>query len=37
MKDGLIVETGTADEVFGQPSEPYTRQLIDALPSLDVA
>jgi peptide/nickel transport system ATP-binding protein len=37
MKDGRIVETGTADEVFGQPSEPYTRQLIDALPSLDVA
>jgi len=37
MKDGRIVETGTADEVFGQPREPYTRQLIDALPSLDVA
>jgi peptide/nickel transport system ATP-binding protein len=34
MKAGRVIETGTADEVFSQPSEPYTRQLIDALPSL---
>jgi peptide/nickel transport system ATP-binding protein len=37
MKDGRIVESGTADEIFNYPSEPYTRQLIDSLPSLDVA
>ena len=37
MKDGRIVEAGTAEEIFSQPREPYTRQLIDALPSLDVA
>jgi peptide/nickel transport system ATP-binding protein len=34
MKEGRVIETGTADEVFSRPSEPYTRQLIDALPSL---
>jgi peptide/nickel transport system ATP-binding protein len=37
MKDGRIVESGTADQIFNRPSEPYTRQLVDALPSLDVA
>jgi ABC-type glutathione transport system ATPase component len=34
MKDGAIVETGPVRRVFTSPSHPYTRQLIDAVPSL---
>jgi peptide/nickel transport system ATP-binding protein len=37
MTDGRIVESGTAEDIFSHPAEPYTRQLIDALPSLNVA
>ena len=33
MKDGCVVETGTAEEVFDHPSQPYTRQLVEAVPS----
>jgi peptide/nickel transport system ATP-binding protein/oligopeptide transport system ATP-binding protein len=29
---GRIVETGTADEVFGNPRHPYTRALLSAIP-----
>jgi peptide/nickel transport system ATP-binding protein len=35
MKDGRIVESGSADEVFTRPREPYTRALLAALPTLD--
>ncbi|MGW4353162.1 dipeptide ABC transporter ATP-binding protein [Nocardia sp. NPDC004582] len=35
MKDGRIVETGTAAEVLGTPKHEYTRRLIEAAPSLD--
>lgn len=34
MKDGRAVETGTADEVFNHPQEPYTRELLAAVPSV---
>jgi peptide/nickel transport system ATP-binding protein len=34
MKDGRVVESGTADEVFEQPRDPYTRRLLTALPRL---
>jgi peptide/nickel transport system ATP-binding protein len=32
MQKGKIVETGTADEVFHEPKEEYTRQLVEAIP-----
>ncbi|MEM8744213.1 MAG: ABC transporter ATP-binding protein, partial [Pseudomonadota bacterium] len=32
MRNGLIVEQGTADEVLNHPQHPYTRALIDAVP-----
>ena len=34
MKDGHVVERGTAAEVFGAPKDPYTRRLLDAVPHL---
>ena len=34
MKSGRIVEQGKTDEVFDNPSDAYTRQLIDAAPRL---
>ncbi len=37
MKDGEVVESGTADEVFERPQHPYTQQLLTALPRLEVA
>jgi peptide/nickel transport system ATP-binding protein len=33
MTDGRLVETGTTDEVFSAPKHPYTRRLLDAIPS----
>ncbi len=32
MKEGTIVETGDADEVFYNPKHPYTKMLINAIP-----
>ena len=34
MKDGLVVEHGTAAEIFAAPKHPYTRKLLDAVPHL---
>ncbi|KKF39695.1 peptide ABC transporter ATPase [Halorubrum saccharovorum] len=35
MYAGNLVETGTVSSVFAQPRHPYTRSLIDAIPSVD--
>ncbi|MGV9787655.1 dipeptide ABC transporter ATP-binding protein [Streptomyces sp. NPDC003435] len=35
MRRGRIVETGPADEVYENPRDPYTRQLLAAVPALD--
>ncbi|MEV0615201.1 ATP-binding cassette domain-containing protein [Nonomuraea sp. NPDC050404] len=32
MKDGAVVESGRAAEVLAEPSHPYTRELLEALP-----
>ncbi|MEO7264143.1 MAG: hypothetical protein ABIW38_04480 [Ferruginibacter sp.] len=32
MKQEKIIEEGKADDVYYQPKENYTRQLIDAIP-----
>ncbi|HOV19999.1 MAG TPA: ABC transporter ATP-binding protein, partial [Ottowia sp.] len=34
MYGGSVVESGRADEVFGQPAHPYTRGLLAARPTL---
>lgn len=34
MREGLIVEQGSVDEIFGRPREEYTRELIAAVPRL---
>ncbi len=33
MQGGAIVEAGPASQVLGQPRHPYTRQLLNAIPS----
>ncbi len=33
MKRGLLVETGDTDDVFFHPQDPYTIQLIEAIPT----
>lgn len=36
MKQGKLVEFGTADEIFANPREDYTRNLIDSVPGLGI-
>lgn len=35
MKDGNIVEDGPVEEIFRNPKETYTRELIDAIPVVE--
>ncbi|MFI1377413.1 dipeptide ABC transporter ATP-binding protein [Streptomyces longwoodensis] len=35
MQRGRIVESGPADEVYDNPQDPYTKQLLAAVPALD--
>ncbi|WP_322784950.1 ABC transporter ATP-binding protein [Streptomyces justiciae] len=35
MRRGRIVESGPADEVYDHPQDPYTQQLLAAVPALD--
>ncbi|MCO7515960.1 ABC transporter ATP-binding protein [Pseudomonas guariconensis] len=37
MQGGRVVEQGAAAQVLGQPRHPYTRALLDAVPSLPAA
>ena len=37
MKDGKVVERGTADDIFLRPKDPYTQRLLTALPRLEQA
>jgi peptide/nickel transport system ATP-binding protein len=32
MKDGRVVETGTTEQIFGDPGHPHTRELLAAIP-----
>ncbi len=37
MRGGRVVEEGPADEVYESPRDPYTRELLAAVPALDPA
>ncbi|MGP5497656.1 ABC transporter ATP-binding protein [Corynebacterium flavescens] len=36
MKKGQVVEQGTSDEVFGNPQQDYTKNLINSVPGLHI-
>jgi len=36
MKQGAVVEQGTADEIFANPQQDYTRDLIESVPGLNI-
>ncbi|WP_438352561.1 dipeptide ABC transporter ATP-binding protein [Microbacterium sp. CJ88] len=36
MERGKVVEQGTVDEIFANPSEDYTRRLLDAIPGASI-
>ncbi len=36
MKDGEIVETGSVEEIFENPKEQYTKELLAAIPVCDI-
>ncbi|WP_259362964.1 dipeptide ABC transporter ATP-binding protein [Curtobacterium sp. ME12] len=36
LRDGRVVEEGTADQVFRSPREPYTQGLLDAVPGVSI-
>ncbi len=36
MKDGKIVEMGPSDAIYANPTDPYTKRLIDAVPKDDI-
>ena len=35
MQDGRIIETNCAEELY-RPKEPYTKELLDAVPKADL-
>ncbi|WP_267059337.1 ABC transporter ATP-binding protein [Microbacterium sp. cx-59] len=35
MKNGVVVESGTSEQIFVAPAHPYTQELVGALPTLD--
>lgn len=37
MQNGRIVESGTPEQIFGNPQAAYTRELLDAIPGASVA
>ncbi|RZN33144.1 ABC transporter ATP-binding protein [Bradyrhizobium sp. Leo121] len=37
MKDGTVVEQGLAADVFGNPTHPYTKALLDSIPGGEFA
>jgi peptide/nickel transport system ATP-binding protein len=34
MNDGVVVESGTSEQIFAAPRHPYTQELVSALPTL---
>jgi oligopeptide/dipeptide ABC transporter ATP-binding protein len=32
MKDGEVVETGSAEQIYSDPKHPYTRALLASIP-----
>jgi len=35
LREGRILETGSADQIFYSPKAPYTQSLLDAMPRID--